>query len=86
MHEENASDEADALAVAHFLVQQTVGFQQVEQLQLSRSQRLGKVRMARESTTCKQLHSRRSVSWKAQAVLEKYGWPGKVQPANSNIA
>lgn len=52
MHEENASDEADALTVAHFFVQQTVGLQQVEQLQLPRAQRLGKVRVARESATC----------------------------------
>ena len=57
MHEENASDEADALAVAHFLVQQTVGLQQVEQLQLPRAQCLGKVRVARESATCTQQHT-----------------------------
>lgn len=52
MHEEDACDEADALAIAHLPVQQAVGLEQVEQLQLAWTQRLGKVGVARERPTC----------------------------------
>ena len=51
MHEENAGDEAEALTVAHLLVQQGVRLQQVEEGQLPRAQLCGKVWVTGECTT-----------------------------------
>ena len=53
MHEEHPDDEAEALAVADLLVQQTVGLEQVEQLQLTIAQLGREVGMTRKRATYK---------------------------------
>lgn len=57
MHEQYPCDEAESLAVAHILVQQTVGLQQIVQGQLSWPQLCGEVRVSRECPSWKNKHT-----------------------------
>lgn len=53
VQKQDSSHEADALTVAHFLVQQRIGFEEVKEGQLPRPKLHGKVRMSRKCPSWK---------------------------------